>query len=302
MIYKKKMKQNVGATAIEYGILSALIAVTTIIALQSTGTNLGTTYCVIANELSHAVGAGSTASGCSATSSSNSSSSSSSSSSSADSSGSSSSSADSSSSGSADSSSSSADSSGSSADSSQGFGSKLTSDQLIKSGFVYSSDFEDVISDMAVNKVSGITGIYDSNGDELTTTEELLNYINNPTFTADYEATQLNPTDHNILQISYDLNNATQKKLYIPDMSKVSLSNSDQTWSSKIDLNIAPKSQTAPTTLNGDAISATATFGLDGFTNTSPSNDIQAEKYKDLNGNIHTGSYVRVEIPTAYYD
>jgi Flp pilus assembly pilin Flp len=87
------MKQNVGATAIEYGILSALIAVTTIIALQSTGTNLGTTYCVIANDLSQAVGAGSTASGCSATSSS----SSSSSSSSADSSGSSSSSADSSS-------------------------------------------------------------------------------------------------------------------------------------------------------------------------------------------------------------
>lgn len=96
--YKKKIQQDVGATAVEYGILSALIAVITILGLQATGTNLGTTYCTIANQLSKAVGAGSTASGCSATSSSSSSSSSADSSgSSADSSGSGSSSASSSS-------------------------------------------------------------------------------------------------------------------------------------------------------------------------------------------------------------
>ena len=67
--YKKKIQQDVGATAIEYGLLSALIAITTIVALQSTGTNLGTTYCTIANKLSQAVGAEATASGCSANSS-----------------------------------------------------------------------------------------------------------------------------------------------------------------------------------------------------------------------------------------
>lgn len=60
-----KVKNEVGATAIEYGILSALIAVTTITAMQLTGVKLNKTYCVVASELSKAVGG--SGGGCSAT-------------------------------------------------------------------------------------------------------------------------------------------------------------------------------------------------------------------------------------------
>ncbi|MBL8698376.1 MAG: Flp family type IVb pilin [Alphaproteobacteria bacterium] len=40
-----------GATAIEYGLLAALIAVVIITAVSSVGTNLGTTFNAVANKL-----------------------------------------------------------------------------------------------------------------------------------------------------------------------------------------------------------------------------------------------------------
>ncbi|MGX7346717.1 Flp family type IVb pilin [Acetobacter pasteurianus] len=52
----KKVKKEVGATAIEYGILSALIGVATITGLQLTGVKLDNTYCYIATQISKAVG------------------------------------------------------------------------------------------------------------------------------------------------------------------------------------------------------------------------------------------------------
>ena len=164
MIYlKKNIRQEAGATSIEYGILSALIAVVTILSLQATGTNLGTTYCTIANELSQAVGAGSTASGCSAPSSS------SSSSSSADSSG-----ADSSGS-SADSSSSSADSSGSgSADSSSSSGAVDSDSNSWTSGAYLVPNAEALLNYI---DSGNLTGIYDENGNELKTTEDIASYF-----------------------------------------------------------------------------------------------------------------------------
>lgn len=158
--YKKKIQQDVGATAVEYGILSALIAVVTILALQATGTNLGTTYCTIANQLSQAVGAGSTASGCSATSSS-----SSSSSSSADSSG---SSADSSSSSSSDSSVDASSSSDSSTVMTPASGPILISFENAATGNLGS---------FTRTGIATISGIYDADGNELTTPEKLANYL-----------------------------------------------------------------------------------------------------------------------------
>ena len=52
----KKIKNEVGATAIEYAILSALIGVATITAMQLTGVKLDNTYCYIATQISKAVG------------------------------------------------------------------------------------------------------------------------------------------------------------------------------------------------------------------------------------------------------
>ena len=52
----KKIKNEVGATAIEYAILSALIGVATITGLQLTGVKLDNTYCYIATQISKAVG------------------------------------------------------------------------------------------------------------------------------------------------------------------------------------------------------------------------------------------------------
>ena len=51
-----KVKNEIGATAIEYGILSALIGVATITAMQLTGVKLDNTYCYIATQISKAVG------------------------------------------------------------------------------------------------------------------------------------------------------------------------------------------------------------------------------------------------------
>ena len=52
MMYVRKMlKDSKGATAIEYGLIAALIAVATIAAMQSIGTKLGTTFNNVSNKL-----------------------------------------------------------------------------------------------------------------------------------------------------------------------------------------------------------------------------------------------------------
>ncbi|MFM9898494.1 Flp family type IVb pilin [Sphingorhabdus sp.] len=50
-IIKKIFKNEDGATAIEYGLIAALIAVAAITAMTSLGTNLTTTFNKVANNL-----------------------------------------------------------------------------------------------------------------------------------------------------------------------------------------------------------------------------------------------------------
>jgi Flp pilus assembly pilin Flp len=222
--YKKKIQQDVGATAIEYGLLSALIAITTIVALQSTGTNLGTTYCTIANELSQAVGAGSTASGCSATSSS------SSSSSSADSSGSSADSSGSSSSGS------SADSSGTSSDSSSSSSSSSSVYSASNAYTIGGSGARGATIDSLLMNMdhSGetINGIYDADGNALTTSEDIASYLGiQSEYDAFNDANNGYPkgtaTSEDVSNALTALNTAiadTTTQIYIPDPTTVSTS------------------------------------------------------------------------------
>ena len=47
----KLMKNSKGATAIEYGLIAALIAVAAIAAMQGIGTKLGTTFNNVSNKL-----------------------------------------------------------------------------------------------------------------------------------------------------------------------------------------------------------------------------------------------------------
>jgi pilus assembly protein Flp/PilA len=47
----KLIKNNKGATAIEYGLIAALIAVAAIAAMSSIGNNLGNTFNDVSNEL-----------------------------------------------------------------------------------------------------------------------------------------------------------------------------------------------------------------------------------------------------------
>ena len=47
----KLIRNNEGATAIEYGLIAALIAVAAIAAMQSIGSKLGTTFNNVSNEL-----------------------------------------------------------------------------------------------------------------------------------------------------------------------------------------------------------------------------------------------------------
>ena len=47
----KMLKNEKGATAIEYGLIAALIAVAAIGAMQSIGTKLGTTFNNVSNQL-----------------------------------------------------------------------------------------------------------------------------------------------------------------------------------------------------------------------------------------------------------
>jgi pilus assembly protein Flp/PilA len=42
--FRKLLKDNAGATAIEYGLIAALIAVAAITAMQGLGSQLGTTF------------------------------------------------------------------------------------------------------------------------------------------------------------------------------------------------------------------------------------------------------------------
>ncbi|MES2136802.1 MAG: Flp family type IVb pilin [Pseudomonadota bacterium] len=49
--FLKLIKNNKGATAIEYGLIAALIAVAAIGAMSSIGTNLKTTFNNVANNL-----------------------------------------------------------------------------------------------------------------------------------------------------------------------------------------------------------------------------------------------------------
>lgn len=50
---RKFFKDNKGATAIEYGLIAALIAVAAIAAMSSLGSNLGNTFNKVGNELSN---------------------------------------------------------------------------------------------------------------------------------------------------------------------------------------------------------------------------------------------------------
>jgi pilus assembly protein Flp/PilA len=51
---RKMIKSDKGATAIEYGLIAALIAVAAIAAMQNIGTSLGTTFNTVANDMSAA--------------------------------------------------------------------------------------------------------------------------------------------------------------------------------------------------------------------------------------------------------
>jgi pilus assembly protein Flp/PilA len=51
-LIRKIFKNEEGATAIEYGLIAALIAVAAIAAMQNIGTNLGTTFNAVADNMS----------------------------------------------------------------------------------------------------------------------------------------------------------------------------------------------------------------------------------------------------------
>ena len=222
--YKKKIQQDVGATAVEYGILSALIAVVTILGLQATGTNLGTTYCTVANQLSQAVGAGNTASGCSATSSS------SSSSSSADSSD---SSADSSSS----------DSSGSSGSSSSGSADSSASETTYDASNSYTLANiykKSALQNFAISDVQSLSGFYDANGNEITTPQEYAEALG---VSADDYNTLANIYKNNettansaMTAIGNDIANNVSVNVYIPDLTKATMTTSNGTIYSYSDI------------------------------------------------------------------
>jgi pilus assembly protein Flp/PilA len=50
-IFSKLTRDDSGATAIEYGLIAALISVVIIVAIQSVGTNLSATFTSVANAL-----------------------------------------------------------------------------------------------------------------------------------------------------------------------------------------------------------------------------------------------------------
>jgi len=52
--FNKLLRDEAGATAIEYGLIAALIAVAAITAMQSLGNNLSTTFTTVSNQLASA--------------------------------------------------------------------------------------------------------------------------------------------------------------------------------------------------------------------------------------------------------
>jgi pilus assembly protein Flp/PilA len=56
--FRRFVKDDSGATAIEYGLIASLIAVAIIAMLTTVGDNLGQTFTDVANELSQAGGGG----------------------------------------------------------------------------------------------------------------------------------------------------------------------------------------------------------------------------------------------------
>ncbi|WP_428968118.1 Flp family type IVb pilin [Sphingomonas sp. Xoc002] len=51
--FRKMLKNNKGATAIEYGLIAALIAVAAIGAMKTIGTTLNTTFTNVSNKLAN---------------------------------------------------------------------------------------------------------------------------------------------------------------------------------------------------------------------------------------------------------
>ena len=52
---RKLLTGNEGATAIEYGLIAALVSVAAIAALNATGSSLGTMFNTVSNELTNAL-------------------------------------------------------------------------------------------------------------------------------------------------------------------------------------------------------------------------------------------------------
>ena len=57
MLIKRILQDESGATAIEYGLIAALIAVAIIASLQAVGNNLSSTFGTVSTSLSNANGA-----------------------------------------------------------------------------------------------------------------------------------------------------------------------------------------------------------------------------------------------------
>jgi pilus assembly protein Flp/PilA len=57
-LFNKILRDEAGATAIEYGLIAALIAVAAITAMNSLGDNLSSTFSTVSGELSTANAAG----------------------------------------------------------------------------------------------------------------------------------------------------------------------------------------------------------------------------------------------------
>jgi pilus assembly protein Flp/PilA len=55
--FLKLMKNESGATAIEYGLIAALVSVAAVVALQSLGSSLEAMFTTVSNELNTAVSA-----------------------------------------------------------------------------------------------------------------------------------------------------------------------------------------------------------------------------------------------------
>ena len=51
---RRFLKDEEGVTAIEYGLIAALIAVTIVVAVTAVGTNLNTTFTTVSNKLATA--------------------------------------------------------------------------------------------------------------------------------------------------------------------------------------------------------------------------------------------------------